>query len=323
MKNRLLILSAFLLFCLTTRSFGKDLTAIRFEIVNNTIILKVKTVNNLNLNIVFDSASNEFLLDSALARGLHIINDSSESHGTNFINGTVPSIFFANKGIFKDSLLNSLYKRGNSINLNEWSKKCQVHIDGLIGVNGFFKQIVLGLDFNKKLLTLNQAIDFTGNEHYDKLKMIYTDGGHEITPNSAFHQLSACKIKLALSEKCIIETNVQFDTGFNKSFIMLTNLNIDSMIHLLNKPFNVKNDHKSALGNGKSKLYDFEADSILIDNHIKLINTRVHMGIASRIALAGSGSLNTLCLAGIEFLRKYRKIYFDYRNMDIYLYENV
>lgn len=322
MKNKLLILSAFFLFCLSTRSLGTELTAIRFEIINNTVILKVKTVNNLDLNIVFDSASNEFLLDSTLARGLHIINDSSETHGTNFINGTVSSMFFVNRGIFKDALLNSLYKRGNSINLNEWSKKCHVHIDGLIGVNDSFKQIVLGLDFNKKLLTLNEAVDFTGNEHYKKLKMIYTDGGHEIVPNSAFHQLSACKIKLTLSEKCIIETNVQFDTGFNKSFIMLTNLNIDSIMHRLNKPFNVKSDHKSALGSGKSKLYDFEADSISIDDRIKLIKTRVHMGMASKIALAGSGSLNTLCLAGIEFLRKYRKIYFDYKNMDIYLYEN-
>ena len=107
---------------------------IDFKIINNHIILKLPNKNGKMMNLIFDSASNDFLLDSTVAKQLKVKIDSVKGWKTTFLNGNVDAQPFGKNDIFKDDRLNQLYSRGSVVNLYSLSKLIGIKLDSLVGL---------------------------------------------------------------------------------------------------------------------------------------------------------------------------------------------
>lgn len=291
---------------------------IDFSLVREKMVLRLKDKHGGNLNIIFDSASNDFLLDSAVVRRLGIKPEPLEWSVAS-MNGTVKAALFANQEVFESALLNKLYYRGSSLDMRWLSETTGMRIDGMIGLNEYMK-ITVGIDFGKQSLSFREVpLEQEVDDSYLKIKMLYTNAGFEKPHTEAFKRLPACKVRFAISDSVRIETNLQFDTGFNKKFALLTVLDVDSVLRVVNRPFVKIPKKRVSFG---EKLYSNNSllvDSIFIDNMQENYAAEIIMGEASNMAITGFGRSEWMALCGIGFLKEFKQVYFDLIDWYIYL----
>lgn len=291
---------------------------IDFKIINNHIILKLPNKNGKMMNLIFDSASNDFLLDSTVAKQLKVKIDSVKGWKTTFLNGNVDAQPFGKNDIFKDDRLNQLYSRGSVVNLASLSKLIGVKLDGLVGLNNYMK-IDFGINFINNKISIN---DFyfspESGEKYYKINMIYSDEGSETKLSEHLRKLPCAKISCQLSDSLIINANLLFDSGFNKNFALLTTLDTDGIIKSIKKTIHTKNK-KISLGDETTTIYAFQADSIAIDNLPVNFDADILLNKTSSFAMSHFGNSKWMCLAGVDFFRKFTEIHFDFIKRQIYL----
>lgn len=283
-------------------------------------MLKVSANNGEYLNFIFDSGANGFLLDSLTAIELGVITEDTKSAAA-FMNGMADARFFINQSIFENEFLNVLYSRGECLSLNLWSERYGLKVDGLIGI-GEHLTITASIDFENELLIItNKPFTPPGiPDEFDVLDMIYTDAGYERNYSRIVRQVPASRIKLKVSEHLEIETHVLFDTGFNRKFALLTAGNVDSIVNAINKPFTME-VKRTSLGPKLDSIYYTTAEAIYIANLDKNFATDIAISRGSVMAMQGFGTLEWMCLVGVEFLKDFSQIHFDIINRKIFIYQ--
>src|SRR5690606_3750135 len=139
------------------------------------------------------------------------------------------------------------------------------------------------------------------NSH--KIKMIYADAGQETRFSSLMQKVPACRVKFVISESFQIETNMVFDTGFNKKFSLATNLDLDSVLNLTGKSYSVVQNKKLSLGKQKNSLFSLAVDSVLIEN--RNMGNELILKEAHPMQLSVYGETNWTSLCGMEFLQNF------------------
>ena len=290
----------------------------KFSVVNNKLIVKIPTNDGNTKNFIFDSASNDFLLNEK-SNYENNIEITDVNRIVPLPNGNINGKLFVNKDLFKDSLLNSFYTDGAILNLDWLSQNAGMHIDGLIGVTQFMK-IVLSLNFERNVLSFLDKIPNNDlNSNVIKLDMVYSDNGYESQFSHFLRRTPAVKVKCYISDKSTIETNLLFDTGFNKNIALLTNLDVDSFVVKIEKPLKIDLKKRTSLGEELRTIYTVSADSIHIDGFNGIIPNTLTLGGTSDIALSMFGNSKWMGLVGLMFMERFEFIYFDFLENKIYL----
>lgn len=133
-----------------------------------------------------------------------------------------------------------------------------------------------------------------------------------------FRRLPAGRVKMNLSEGLDVETNLHFDTGFNRKFAFMTTQNVDSIMNAVGKPFTIQNKSTS-LGGGREELYYTYADSIFIGTLKENHATDIVISSAFHMAMAGYGTSEWMALCGLGFMKEFKQVYFDLIDRYIYL----
>jgi hypothetical protein len=317
LKFTTITISLLLLFCFN-KIEAKIYLTLKFKVVNNAIILKVETKSDKFANILFDSGSNTYFIDSAFAKGSNSIRIDSKNFGVTFTNGNLKAFAITNLGFFKDSAINKFYINGESLNLKKLSKHFHTRIDGLFGINRLFKNYIVILDFENGLFKIvDNEEDISKKTNYNTLNMIYTDGSLEEDHINPLKHINACRASIAFNNHFQINTNVLFDSGFNKELALLTTLNIDSLIKNTNNTITIKKNRLVNMSDSKSDLYYFKVDTVTLDDKVNMFNTKISLANTPEGNMAGYGDLKIYGLVGVTFLKKHKKVYFDYINMKI------
>ena len=322
------LLTAFLLLSSAKQGLFDTIVHIPFVCIDNRIVLKLKTNQNREVNFVFDSGVPGILLDSTTAGDYNLIDSKTPARSLPFAtHGNITSQFFKNAHIFKDSSLNILYSWGNAINFDNMPKtkylgdQSKIKISGIIGQSlegRIFDSCVLLLDFKTGYLSLiRYSIAFKPDFVDDSIKMVYSNDGFENKRVSFTKMLPSAKIEINLSRDNKISTNAFFDTGCQYDFLLLSCSHTDSLTNLLDET--QKHTVKSATtSNSIYPIYSFNIDSLTIGNHLMKREPTISATMTNVVGLSSFGSSKVGVLIGVDFLKKFKKVYFDYPGKEIY-----
>ncbi|WP_138089441.1 hypothetical protein [Sphingobacterium daejeonense] len=290
----------------------------KFVLINNKIVIKVPASDGRIMNFIFDSGSNDFLVNNLSVRENNIkIYDQKRI--VPLINGSLEGKLFKNINIFKDSLLNRFYQSGALLNLDLLSQNTGMHIDGLIGLNESIK-IKLNLNFKDHTLSFSDKLpEHVMNPNFAKFKMFYTDNGNETKFSKYIRRMPAFKACFFINKNYKIETNVLFDTGFNQTFALLSNLNVDSLAYSFAWASRKELNKKTSIGKGRATVYTIDCDSIIIDGFKGNFPKSFYMSSTSDVAISMFGESNWMGLAGVQFMKMYEEIYFDFSKKEIHI----
>ena len=292
-------------------SFAKSAIKLNCVYVDNRIILEIQSSKGKTLNFLFDTGSNDFLVDSAVAFEYNLCNSGSKKFGASFPNGQVRGKFFSSSKLFKNDSLNALYSYGVAIKISQQNIGSRIKIDGIIGVNRAIEKLVTMIDFEDNTFEILTSIPVNTSKNSFQIGLIYTDNGYGAGLSEYYKKLSATRAKFYISNEVFINTNISIDTGSNIDFVLLTSQNIDSLIKKINKPYESINK-KQSLGNNLTTEYKFKADSIVVDNLILKKDITMNLTPADKMINISFGSLKTFGLIGAPFLKQYKRVFFDY-----------
>lgn len=287
-----------------------------FSIVNNRVILNIVTSKDENLNFLFDSASNDFLLDSVTALKYNLVDKNSTIHKLQFVNGTIDFKEFENKNFFKDSLLNKIYRSGKIVSIRGKDIGLSIPVNGVIGINRIMEKYILCLDFENGKLNISSHL-VNNNKSFYYTDLIYSDNQHSNGLSKYYHSLSSVKIRFKLTNTVSIITNARFDTGCNKEFVVFSSDNIDSLFKITNRKVNIIN-RKISLGSETHKVYEFKADSVIIDDKLGYTNKLIQVTEIGKGAMPEFGDLQNTSLIGTPFLKNFKKIILNFPEKKIF-----
>lgn len=125
----------FLFFTISNKSFSNSfIICNKFIVLNNAVILKINSSTGKELNILFDSGTKDFLVDSNVFDKLKLRPNGNTGWVT-FSNGSVQCQYFNNQKIFDNSYLNEIYSHGSILDLGQLKDKYGVPIHGILGVS--------------------------------------------------------------------------------------------------------------------------------------------------------------------------------------------
>lgn len=324
----MLFLTSFLLISSLNQNFSDTIVHIPFTCVDNRIVLKIKTIRGKELNFTFDTGSPGILLDSTTAGDYNLTNPQTTVTPLPFAtHGSISSQFFKGSHIFKDSILNALYTWGKAINFANLPKSQyltgtqKTKISGIIGPSlegHIMDSCILLLDFKEGTLSLiKSSIAFKPKFAPDSVKMVYSNDGFGNGKMSLAKMLPSAKIKLNLSSNKEITTNAFFDTGCQYQFLLLSSSKTDSLTSLLDesKRKTIRSAHTNTSIN---PVYSFNIDSLTIGGHLTKPDQPVSATMTNVVGLSPFGGSRVGVLIGVEFMKKFKQIYFDYPDKEIY-----
>jgi hypothetical protein len=293
---------------------------LKFKIIDERILVEIPGNSGKMLNFLFDSGSNDFILDSAYLQSNDIIPMPDKNWASAFSNGAIKSTLVSNCSFFKEPMLNKLYPLASMFDIKKLNLKCSVPIDGIIGINNNFKSNWVGIDFVKHELVIAESPPPQTAKGLTILKMIYTDSYHKTAFSMLLHKQPASEVKIAIDSVHAFSTNVLFDTGFNDNFALFGLGNIDSLARTLKKPVVKEEKKKATLVNGLIQ-YRLEADSLIFDHQFNKSKQKIIMHQVSRHDLVMFGNLKMYGLVGVSFLKKFKLIAFDFLHNQIIINE--
>lgn len=303
------------------RGLSQKISSYPFSYIDNKIILHIQTGNNETLNFIFDTGGDGFLLDSTIALKYTSFYDAQGQSAVPFINGHLKSRHFKNNDIFKDNLLNKVFVDGDIIPMSSDAKKLESATPrhGIIGLNAFFKKYCISIDFEHERLDvfLKQPAVKHGEKVYNT-DIISADEGHRAGLSQFYHKIGV-KVEYRLSDKVTIKTNAIFDTGANRDFFISSSLNVDSLLKQTNKAYTVF-EKKVSWGNEIHKLYEFDADSVIINENIPVKYYCIYFDQIEKGAMPEFGDLQTSGSIGAPFLKHFKKVTFDFPQNKCYFF---
>lgn len=321
-------LTAFLLISTLDQRPPDTILHVPFTCTDNRIVLQFKTNKNQELNFTFDTGVPQMLLDSSIARDYNLTSPQTAVNLLPFsTHGTISSQFFRGSHIFKDSSLNRLYSWGNAINFDNLPKtkyldgQSKTEISGVIGQSlegRVFDSCILVLDFKDGYLSLiKSSTTFKPEFANDSIKMVYSNAGFENRKVSFSKELPSAQIELNLSSTNKISANAFFDTGCQYEFLLLSCSPTDSLTKLLDDT--QKNSIKPTVAKTSIyPVYSFSIDSLTIGEHLMKTAPTITATMTNIVGLSPFGSSKVGVLIGVAFLKKFKKVYFDYPGREIY-----
>ena len=307
----------FLFFTISNKSFSSSFTICnKFIILNNAVILKINSSTGKELNILFDSGTKGFLVDSNVFDKLKLRPNGNTGWVT-FSNGSVQCQYFSEQKIFDNSYLNDIYSHGSILDLGQLKDRYGVPIHGILGISSkvdlFYR---LSLTSNTFTIT-NKASDI--NSKYVKLKMVSSDFNNETSRSKYFSHNVAVQGKILFNKKDSIKLNFIFDTGFNRFYHIYTKKSIETVIKNYSIDVEAKRQKKTSLGSYVDTLYETNVNLISLDNieTFKDVNLTIKEGVEANFFKAGSS--DWFALIGMDYIVNKREICIDMINRYIYI----
>ena len=308
--------SPILLMIICQNIFAQNIHHYNFTYVKDRIILTVETNKNDKINLLFDSASNDFLLDSAIAAKYDLIDLDTAPMKMSFVNGTSVFRKFTNKSLFKDTLLNKAYVFGKALRLKAMQEGLPIQINGVIGINPYLEKYVIGLNFEKEQLEISDK-DPTYDKKTFSSELIFSDSDYGNQLSQYSHKLAAIKVRYILSNNVVINANALFDTGCNINFVVNSSSNIDSLLEAAKKAVTIV-IKKVSLGNDELKIYKIVADSVVLNGEKSYNNSLIYFTKIPDNRMPEFGDAKSSGLIGAPFLKKFKEVLFDFPKKKVF-----
>jgi hypothetical protein len=303
-------------------ALSEDILRIPFECVDNRIIIKIETNKGEILNFLFDTGSSGLMLDYTVAKKYSLLDDTSHLiHRTLITTGRVNEIILNKRPLFTDTLISAICTPGVAIDMDDIPNKPPVKISGIIGVNVFARTYGLVLDFENHFLTIakNLKPDLMHLAAFS-VRIIYTDDGFESSETDKIRNvnwLMAGKTVLYLGGNRKMEVNGIFDTGCRFGFYLLASAKDETFVRELKGDANnsIESDTTSS---GIIRRYSLVTDSVVVGTVRVGKGERCFLSFLPASNLAFYGNTNAGMLIGVAFMKRFRRVYFDYPGKRIY-----
>ncbi|ERJ60879.1 aspartyl protease family protein [Sphingobacterium paucimobilis] len=314
-----LLLATLIFFVSLTTQAGVTDTKIPFIITNGSIIIQTPDKAGNMLNMLFDSGANTFMLSTEVIRK-HNIKTKDEIPSL-MPGGNIKALPFGKADIFKIEELNEMNTSGLAVDLDWLSKERGIRIDGLMGISSSDRARNFGIDFENHIITISKtSIDKSKYNNITTFDMVFSDAGFETDYSKILHVSTAVKVVFLLNNSNSQTANMIFDSGFNKSFALFTNLDIDSLTKSWDTPIKSTTSKRTNLVNHKQDLHAVELKALLISGKLKIEQPEVLITKEKDFIMKGPfGSANFYMLCGLDFMRSYKQVHLDYIQQQIHL----